>query len=71
MVITIMSMSIVIHTYLSGTVEYDAFTTIGLRPTSDIPFPALTISLNPTADPMALTKQSGNTVGTMDLPQEG
>ena len=44
---------------------------INLRPTSEVPFPAITITLSDALDPMKVAKQSGNLISRDLLPQQG
>ena len=65
-------MILLIYIYLRSIIKYDIQTALSLRPTSDIPFPAVTLSpKNTMVDPMGYVKRSGNTVGLEKLPEKG
>ena len=65
-------MVLLIYIYVRSLDKYDIQTALSLRPTSDIPFPAVTISpKNTMVDPMGYVKRSGNTVGREKLPEKG
>ena len=51
--------------------EYPIRTKITLRPTSEIPFPAVIVDLSEMPDPLGYVRKSGNMVSTEELPQKG
>ena len=60
-----------IQQYLMSRKEYDLRTYISLRPADQVPFPSVIIQSQGLADPMHLTKKSGNMVNRLHLPQQG
>ena len=60
-----------IRHYLLSVKDFDVVTEVFLRPTSEIPFPAVVVASRELPDPMAWTKGSGYIVPAEDLPEEG
>ena len=71
----VLVMCLIIYQDLRDMAKHNIRTQISLRhylrPTSEIPFPAITLTLSDAADPMSIIKQSGNLIPREALPKEG
>ena len=67
----VLVMCLIIYQDLSDMAKHNIRTQISLRPTSEIQFPAITLTLSDAAGPMSVIKQSGNLIPREVLPKEG
>ena len=69
--LVVIVMCLIIYQDMTDMARHSINSKINLRPTSEVPFPAITITLSDASDPTKVAKQSGNLIWRDLLPQQG